>query len=230
MVSKDNKITIDLTPLMQTLGYQFKNIDLLRQALRHRSVGNENNERLEFLGDAVLSYIIANEVYLRQPKATEGKLSRMRSALVNGEVIAEMAKDLTINDYLELGAGELKSGGRERESILADAFEAVIGAMYLDGGVVQVQQCVLQWYGERFSDLSKFKPSKDPKSALQEWLQARKLPLPTYEAKTTGAAHAQTFHVSCIVEGFDLVTKGQSTSRRKAEQIAAAKFMDAIDE
>jgi len=223
-------MTDQLDKLQERLGYQFKDIALLENALTHRSVGGLNNERLEFLGDAVLSHIVAEELYLRHPEAREGELSRMRSSLVKGERIAELAKHLDLSPCLRLGVGEQKSGGHHRQSILADAFEAVIGAVYLDAGIDVSRQCVLQWYGEGIESLSEATPEKDPKSSLQEWLQAHKLPLPIYDATITGEAHAQTFHVTCRVEGLEYTAEGTSTSRRKAEQEAALIFLDLLDE
>ncbi len=223
-------MTSELDKLQKRLGYQFKNISLLENALTHRSVGGPNNERLEFLGDAVLSQIIAEALYRRHPKAREGELSRMRSSLVRGDQIAELAKCLDLSLCIRLGAGEQKSGGQHRHSILADTFEAIIGAIYLDGGVEVCQDCVLQWYGEGIEALSKVTPEKDAKSALQEWLQAHKFPLPVYEATATGEAHAQTFHVTCRVEGLDQTTEGMSTSRRRAEQEAAQRFLELLND
>jgi ribonuclease-3 len=214
--------------LSSRIGYSFKNAELLKRALTHRSIPGKNNERLEFLGDAVLSFIISTELHQRHPRAREGELSRMRSALVNGEILAEFARDLEVGTYLRLGVGELKSGGQNRDSILADALEAIIGAIFLDGGIEICRSSVLNWYDERFEDLSALKPKKDAKSLLQEWLQARKFPLPHYEATTTGAAHAQTFYVTCQIEGLPHQTKGASTSRRKAEQEAAANYLELI--
>lgn len=214
--------------LTQLLGYYFQDDALLRQALTHRSIHNCNNERLEFLGDAVIGFVIASELYQRYPDMREGDLSRIRSSLVNRETLAKMAKELQIGPYLILGSGELKSGGQKRQSILADAVEALIGAIYLDGGFKVCQEVVLQWYDQCFEDLSQLTPQKDAKSQLQEWLQAHKLPLPDYEAKVTGAAHSQTFHVTCRVEGLDHITEGTSTSRRKAEQQAAKRFLEKL--
>ena len=181
-----------LTALAQRLGYSFKNPQLLESALTHRSVGVDNNERLEFLGDAVLGFIIAHELYRRHPHAHEGDLSRLRASLVNGDILAQMAIDLGVSDYLKLGVGERKSGGKKRCSILSDALEAIVGAIYMDSDMTTCRDCVLHWYGETIDDLSQLTPIKDAKSELQEWLQARKLPLPDYQAAITGEPHAQT--------------------------------------
>lgn len=219
----------ELKQLSERIGYKFQNIDLLKKALTHRSIPGNNNERLEFLGDAVLGFIIAAELYQRQPNAREGELSRMRSSLVNGEILAKFAQDLNISTYLRLGVGELKSGGQHRQSILCDALEAIIGAIYLDGGIEECRQCIMRWYGAWFEDLAELEPQKDPKSTLQEWSQARKLPLPEYQVAVTGAPHAQTFQVTCRVTGLPHATQGKSTSRRKAEQIAAQLFLDLLE-
>lgn len=221
---------MNIDKINKNIGYQFKDTDLLIRALTHRSIPGRNNERLEFLGDAVLGFIIADELFQRYPKMREGDLSRIRAALVNRETLAQMAKVLAIGSFLILGGGELKSGGQERQSILADALEAIIGAIYLDGGIDTCRRYVLRWFDQCFEDLSKLTPQKDAKSALQEWLQAHKLPLPTYKATVTGAAHSQTFHVTCRVAGLDYVTYGESGSRRKAEQLAARRFLGLLYE
>ena len=218
-----------LAMLQQRLGYQFKDVSLLKHALTHRSTHKHNNERLEFLGDAILSFIMANELYQRYADLDEGELSRVRSGLVNGEMLAQLARELNLGLHLQLGQGELKSGGRERDSILADAIEAMIGAIYLDGGLDAVKAFILGLFGEDdFDDWKNIKLKKDPKSALQEWLQAQSYPLPTYEAEITGEAHAQTFHVACSVVGLAHRTTGESTNRRKAERMAAAAFLKLI--
>lgn len=221
---------IDLNELMNRLGHRFGNVRLLESALSHRSVGSDNNERLEFLGDSVLGFIIASELYQRHPGAQEGELSRMRASVVNGDVLARLSIDLGINGNLRLGVGERKSGGKSRRSILADALEAVVGAIYIDAGLEICRRCLLNWYGERVDDLSKLTPKKDAKSRLQEWLQARKFPLPVYRTKVTGEAHVQTFTVMCSVEGLSHKTKGVSTTNRRAEQIAAERFLELLNE
>lgn len=223
-------MALDLQDLIKKLGYHFEKASLLEQALSHRSSGAIHNERLEFLGDAILSCIIADELFHRYPDMREGDLSRLRSSLVNGETLANIAKTLGLGPYLQLGAGEIKTGGRDRASILADAFEAIVGAVYLDAGLDAVRKCVLRWYGNTFDGISKLAPQKDPKSCLQEWLQANKYPLPVYDVCTMGKAHAQTFYVTCKVEGLSFVTQGQSNSRRKAEQQAAQRFLDLLNE
>ena len=217
--------------LEKKLDYRFNNAALLNQALTHRScAGQENNERFEFLGDAILSHIIAEELFQRYPTSREGDLSRMRSALVCGEKLAEIAKRLTLGDFIKLGAGEQRSGGQSRRSILANAVEAIIGAIYLDAGFNACRDVVLNIYGNDLTTLPTDSPEKDAKSTLQEWAQARRLPLPSYEATITGEAHAQRFHVTCRVEGLPHETQGVSTNRRQAEQAAAKAYLELLDE
>jgi len=218
----------DLDALQSQLQYQFNDITLLERALSHRSVGAQNNERLEFLGDAVLGLIMADELYHGQSQSREGALSRVRSTLVNGDTLAQMARVLGIRPYIKLGTGERRSGGENRDSILADAMEAIIGAIYIDAGLRVCHRCVLAWYATCLPDVTQLPAEKDAKSTLQEWLQARKLPLPDYEATVTGEAHAQTFFVTVRVSGMSLEAQGQSTSRRKAEQLAAAQFLEKL--
>ena len=214
--------------LCRTLGYEFTDVTLLDQALTHRSASSKHNERLEFLGDSVLSIVISDALYHQFPKAKEGDLSRMRATLVCGKMLAEIALEFKLGDYLKLGPGELKSGGFRRESILADAVEAIIGAVYLDKGIEPCRQLVLTWYQSR---LKTIKPvdQKDPKTLLQEHLQGFKKPLPVYTVvKTVGEAHNQTFTVECIVKGLSEPIVGVASSRRKAEQIAAAQVLELI--
>lgn len=212
--------------LIKCLGHQFNNVELLKIALTHCSSSSNNNERLEFLGDSILGFIITSELYQRRPEAREGDLSRMRASVVNGDVLAQLSIDLGVNKNLQLGISEKKSGGNRRRSILADALEAIVGAIYVDAGLDICRWCVLNWYGERVDDLSKLIPKKDAKSLLQEWLQARKLPLPVYTVKISGEAHAQTFTVSCSIKGLSHKTIGIDTTRRRAEQIAAKRFLN----
>lgn len=214
--------------LQKKLNYHFRDESLLDRALRHRSSGTPNNERLEFLGDSVLGFIIAEELYKRHEDALEGDLSRMRSSLVNGQILASLAKQLNLPPHLNLGVGEEKTGGRERESILADAVEAIIAAIYLDGGMDAARTCVLRWYGDLVADLASLTPQKDAKTQLQEWTQAHKYPLPVYQAHTSGKSHKQEFTVSCLIEGLPHKTLGKSSSRRKAEQIAAEKYLEQL--
>ena len=220
-----------LKHLQDQLNYHFQDEYLLTCALTHRSLaGAENNERLEFLGDAVLSHIVAEALFQRHPSAAEGELSRMRSALVCGDRLAEIAKFLDLGAYLKLGVGEKKSGGRYRCSILADAFEALVGALYLEAGMDVCRKIVIGIYGGDIDVFSQVMSTKDPKSTLQEWAQAHKRPLPVYQVTVSGEAHAQTFHVTCCIEGLAHETRGMSSSRRKAEQAAAKAYLELVDD
>ncbi|QDP03004.1 ribonuclease III [Thalassotalea sp. PS06] len=219
-----------LQRLSNKLGYQFNDKSLLTQALTHRSAKGNNNERLEFLGDSILGYIIANELYQRFPGASEGELTRMRSSLVRGVTLAEIARGFELGDYLLMGPGELKSGGFRRESILEDATEAIIGAVYLDSDLRQCQKLIGQWFAKRLDDIKPGKAQKDPKTRLQEYLQGRKLPLPCYEViDTAGQSHNQEFTVSCQVTGIEQTIISKGTSRRKAEQAAAQQALELLN-
>lgn len=214
--------------LMHKLQYQFNNPHLLQAALTHRSMRGENNERLEFLGDSLLNFIIAEQLYKNFTSAKEGDLSRLRAVLVRGETLAEIAQEFEIGDYLRLGPGELKSGGFTRKSILADAFEAVIGAIYLDANFDVCKERVLNWFESRVKEMH-LSMQKDPKTRLQEYLQAKRLPLPKYEILAIeGEAHAQVFHIECSVVGLSTVTTSIGPSRRKAEQLAAEQFLNLL--
>jgi ribonuclease-3 len=209
--------------LPQPLGHAFRNEALLQQALTHRSAGNRHNERLEFLGDAMLGLVIAEELYARFPEADEGQLTRSRATLVRKETLAELAAAAALGDLLRLGEGELKSGGFRRESILANALEALLGAILLDAGYDECRRRIVELYESRFTRLSPADVSKDAKTALQEWLQARRLPLPVYRlTDTRGEPHEQQFFVECEVTGLDEPVRGDGRSRRIAEQCAAA--------
>lgn len=220
----------DTRKLSQALHHEFATPDFLEVALTHRSVGSVNNERLEFLGDAVLSFVISANLYERFPGADEGRLSRLRASLVKGETLTDIARQLGLGGYLRLGPGEMKSGGHRRASILADALEAIIGAVYLDAGIDAARQLILRLYGDRFEKkLPEAEQLKDPKTRLQEWLQARRENLPQYEViSVSGEAHDQTFVVTCTVNGLPAPTKGEGTSRRKAEQAAAAEALNQL--
>lgn len=213
--------------LASALGYRFSNEDLLAQALTHRSAASRHNERLEYLGDAALGLVVADALYQRLGEAPEGHLSRLRANLVNRPALAAMALALGFSARVRLGSGELRSGGFRRESILADALEAVIGGIYLDGGFEAARAAVLRLYGERLDSLPSAESLKDPKTRLQELLQARGLPLPAYTVELIeGAAHRQTFTVACAVEGELAPTTGSGRSRRAAEQAAAAAMLE----
>jgi ribonuclease III len=218
----------DLKTLEEEITYTFNNKKLLALALTHRSIRGEHNERLEFLGDAIINFLIADTLYQHYPDLREGELSCLRSDLVSGVRMADLARCLKLGDYLHLGAGERNSGGAERTSILADAIEALIGAIYLDSDIKRCSEVVLDWFVTHFQGLSDLKPYKDAKSSLQEWVQARKLPLPIYMATVSGEAHQQVFCVVCKLEGLSYETIGESSSRRKAEQIAAEAYLEIV--
>ena len=211
-----------LAELERRLGHKFANPELARQAVTHRSFGTPHNERLEFLGDSLLNCAVATLLYERFPQLPEGDLSRLRAALVNQSSLSEVATTLGLGERLRLGEGELKSGGFRRPSILADALEALLGAVYLDSGFEAVRKAVEKLMGERLESRDKLPVAKDPKTALQEHVQGRKLQLPRYSVqRTEGEAHEQTFTVECRVDDLGLVATGQGASRRAAEQAAA---------
>lgn len=217
----------------QIFGYQFKDESLLLLALTHRSMGGQNNERLEFLGDSILGMVISSELYSRFPTEKEGVLTRLRSSLVKGETLSEIAAELNLGEYIKLGSGELKSGGFRRASTLADAVEAIIGAIYLDShklsGISVVQEIILKIFDERINNCEPSSILKDPKTRLQEHLQAKGLPLPEYSViSISGKEHQQTFKVSCSIKGFANHVNATGASRRKAEQAAAEKVLKSI--
>ena len=215
--------------LAKSLGYRFEDPGLLDAAVTHRSAGSQNNERLEFLGDAVLGHVIAEWLYNAFPAASEGQLSRLRATLVKRETLAEIARGLELGDFLRLGSGELKSGGFRRDSILADALEAILGGILLDGGYDACRDCIYRLFSARFDRLSPVDELKDPKTRLQEYLQSRKLDLPIYEMKkVSGKAHLQRFVVECRVDALGEVVTGKGGSRRKAEQAAAHNMLEQL--
>jgi ribonuclease-3 len=215
--------------LKQSLAYVFEDEQLLKQALTHRSASGSNNERLEFLGDSVLQLVVSELVFEKTPNASEGQLSRLRSTLVKDTTLAEIAAELGIGEFLILGSGEKKSGGHRRSSILADALEAIFGAVYLDVGLEGARDVVHKAYGERLHDLPEAADLRDPKSRLQEYLQGRKMALPEYEVqKVSGKAHKQSFEISCSIAGLDAVTTGKGLTRRDAEQEAALAMLEKI--
>ena len=219
-----------LADLERRLGHAFADPQLARQALTHRSHGAPHNERLEFLGDSLLNCAVATLLYDRFPNLPEGDLSRLRAGLVNQTSLSEVATTLGLGERLLLGEGELKSGGFRRPSILADSVEALLGAIYLDGGFAAVRSVVEKALAERLQDPAALPLAKDPKTALQEHLQGRKLPLPRYVVlRTEGEAHEQTFVVECRVEGLDGVAAGQGASRRAAEQAAAQGMLQQLE-
>ncbi len=216
--------------LQRHLGYQFDDVNLLTQALTHRSAGSVNNERLEFLGDAILGFEVADFLFHHVGSADEGQLSRMRAHLVKRETLAEVARGLQLGAILRLGQGELRSGGQNRDSILADAVEAIIAAVYLDGGIDPARRLVRGLLGDRLRSPGSALQEKDAKTRLQELLQSRKLPLPEYTVvEVSGDQHRQQFVVGCKVESIDWHAEGRGASRRKAEQQAAAAFLDQLE-
>jgi len=223
-------MSVPLRQLENGVDYQFNDVDMALQALTHRSANRQNNERLEFLGDAILGFLIADELSRRFPAAPEGELSRMRAGLVNQQSLADIATRLGIGEMLILGPGELKSGGRQRASILADAMEAVLGAIYQDGGLDACRCCVVRLFQGQFLTQISTELHKDPKTQLQETLQARGLTLPRYEVVTIeGTDHEQTFIVSCHITPLQQATVGRGSNRRLAEQDAAEQALRALD-
>jgi len=203
--------------------------DLLRQALTHRSKSTSNYERLEFLGDSVLGFIVSSELYNRYPELSEGELTRLRATHVRKESLAEVARSIDLGSFLHLGSGELRSGGFDRDSILADALEALLGAIYIDKGVSAVQDCIHRLFDHRFSILNDEALEKDPKTLLQEYLQKSAIETPVYDVvEVKGAAHDQSFVVSCQVTGIDAPFIGEGRSRKKAEQDAASKALASL--
>ena len=218
--------TTDLEWLASRLGHRCRDAALLATALTHRSAAGSHNERLEFLGDAVLSLLVAEQLYREFPEASEGDLSRYRANLVNGESLADLADGLGFSERLRLGTGELRSGGFRRRSTLADAFEAVLGAIYLDGGLEAARGVLEPLYRPRLAGLKAEPLQKDAKTRLQEFLQDRALPLPHYTVESvTGEPHEQTFAVRCAIDGDARSAEGTGSSRRRAEPLAAAALL-----
>jgi len=213
------------------IDYRFRDPHLLRAALTHRSAGSSNNERLEFLGDSVLNMIIALRLYERHPEAQEGDLSRMRARLVRGATLGEVASSIGLGEDIRLGEGEMKSGGFRRSSILADAFEAALGAIFLDGGYDACRDVVLQLFDPLIAALPAAEDLKDAKTRLQEWLQARGRPLPEYVLqREEGADHAKRFFVACRLADDGMTGEESGRSRRKAEQAAAARVLEMLQD
>ncbi|WP_025738752.1 ribonuclease III [Salinivibrio socompensis] len=208
--------------LQREIGYQFSSTALLELALTHRSANGTHNERLEFLGDSILSFVIAEDLYHRFPNVDEGDMSRMRATLVRGNTLAEIGREFSLGEVMRLGPGELKSGGFRRDSILADGVEALIGAIFLDSDINRVRDIILQWYQQRLETIEPGVSQKDPKTRLQEHLQGKRKPLPSYTVmKVKGEAHNQEFTVECQISGLERSVIGKGSSRRKAEQAAA---------
>ncbi|HSS64534.1 MAG TPA: ribonuclease III [Gammaproteobacteria bacterium] len=213
------------------LGYVFKDGTLLDRALTHRSAGSGHNERLEFLGDSIINFIMAEVLFRAQPDAREGQLTRLRALLVRRDTLAAVARELDLGMALKLGGGELKSGGRDRDSILADALEALVGAVYLDSGIESCRELVQRLFAEKIAQAQQRRAAKDAKTRLQERLQAKGLPLPSYEVvEVKGAPHNQEFQVFCRVASLNSPTCGTGGSRRKAEQAAARLALEQLDD
>ena len=220
-----------LSWLAETLDYQFSDPQLYEQALTHRSSPGASNERLEYLGDAVLDFVISELVYLSLPNADEGDLSRLRASLVKDTSLAELAGELGLGEHLILGSGERKTGGHRRESILADALEALFGAVFLDAGYEASKRVIRNAFGERLLNLPDPRELRDPKTRLQEWLQARQMGLPDYSlVNVSGEAHRQQFEVRCAVDGRKSETTGSGSSRRDAEQQSAERMLGVLVE
>ncbi|MEH6649312.1 MAG: ribonuclease III [Motiliproteus sp.] len=218
-----------IAKLGRRLGYQFIDDKLAELALTHRSCGARNNERLEFLGDSILNFVIADDLFDRFPTAKEGQLSRLRARLVKGVTLAELAEEMALKEFLKLGAGELKSGGFNRQSIQADMVEALIGAIYQDSGFEPCRERILAWYNSRLENLNLDDTQKDPKTRLQEFLQSRKHALPIYHLiRVEGEAHEQTFYIECEVATQEQRCAGQGRSRRIAEQQSASAALVAV--
>ena len=216
MINKDYK------KLLNKLAIKFDDLNLLKTALTHKSANHNHNERLEFLGDSILSFVITSELYEKNKNLREGDLSRLRSSLVRGTTLAEMSTQLGVGDYLILGSGELKSGGFRRLSILEDALEAIIGAYYLDQGFEACKQFILSLFKDKLANPPELNSLKDPKTRLQEYLQSNKMALPLYEIiKKEGKDHTQQFTVRCSVAALSVAKNAKSGSRKKAEQQAA---------
>ena len=218
--------SINRTELEHRLGYTFNDASLFAMALTHRSHGALNNERLEFLGDSILNFVIGDELIKKFPEAREGQLSRLRAQLVKGETLAEIAREFELGECLILGEGESKSGGKFRDSILSDTIEALIGAIYSETNIEFCRQCVLTWYASRLAQFSSDISVKDPKSQLQEYLQAKRKPLPDYQVvESLGESHAQIFTVECKIGLLKQAVRAQASSRREAEKLVAAEIL-----
>ena len=218
-----------VSEFQRKIHYKFRDEGLLETALTHCSVGRANNERLEYLGDAALGFVIAEALFLKFPSLPEGHLTRLRASLVKKETLVQLARDIDLGDFLRLGAGEIKSGGQHRDSTLANALEALIGAVYLDSGHAICRKFIINLYTDLLKDISPDVLSKDPKTELQEWLQAKKLALPTYSIiKEEGAAHRKTFTVACRIVDMGERVVAEGSSKRNAEQGAASIILERL--
>ena len=215
--------------LDEKLGYHFSDDQLLCMALTHRSAPGWNNERLEFLGDAILDVVVSEVIYRLRPEASEGVMSRIRASLVKDSTLARLATSIDLGEHLVLGPGERRTGGHHRRSILADALEAIFGAVYLDSGFERAREVILRTYGDMLETLPESASLRDPKTRLQELLQSRRIGLPAYEVENvTGKAHQQSFEVRCTVAAVDASTVGHGSSRRQAEQEAATRMLELL--
>ncbi|URJ31234.1 ribonuclease III [Blochmannia endosymbiont of Camponotus sp.] len=215
--------------LQKKLGYIFTQNNLLLQALTHRSSSNQHNERLEFLGDAILNYVITNVLYHKFPHISEGDMSRMRANLVRENTLATLAREFNLGEYLQLGQGELKTGGYHRESILANTIEAIIGSIFLDSNIQTIEVLITNWYQVRLDQMNPCDKQKDPKTRLQEYMQHRRLPLPIYWVnQIIGEAHNQIFTINCQINELKQPVIGSGSSRRRAEQDAAGKTLEIL--
>lgn len=215
--------------LTTALGVSFNSRELLEQALTHRSAGQPHNERLEFLGDAILGMIVAERLFTLFPEASEGQLSRLRAQLVKRDTLAKIAREIGLGEYLRMGSGELRAGGQSRDSTLSDALEAFLGAVYLDLGTNAVEEVINSLFSERLQQLDLSRSVKDPKTRLQEYLQSRNLTLPEYRVTaTSGKQHQQRFDVECSLPDLGITARGEGRSRRKAEQDAASEALELI--
>jgi len=222
-------ISIRRQRLVQRLGYKFADESLLELALTHRSCGVKNNERLEFLGDSILNFIMAEALYKKFPEAREGELSRLRAQLVKGDTLAEVAREFELGEQLNLGEGEMKSGGFRRASILADTVEALIGAIYTEAGMAVCQQHLLDWYAGRLKSISLDETQKDSKTLLQEYLQSRRSQVPDYKIiATSGESHEQQFTIECRVKLLAKPTTATASNRKQAEKVAAAEALSLL--
>lgn len=224
-------INSDYSRLQRQLDYQFSDVSHLKLALTHRSYGKSNNERLEFLGDALLNSTISQLLFVQFNHEKEGNLSRLRSQLVKGKTLAQIARDFDLSDYLIMGSGEMKSGGYLRDSVLADSVEAIIAAIYCDGGLNAAETFIKKLYKDRLEHLTITKDLKDPKTRLQELLQAQKKSLPEYAMITVeGQSHDQQFTVACKTQLLKDAPQATASSRRQAEQLAAEKVLKQLEE
>jgi ribonuclease-3 len=216
--------------LEDRLGYRFKDQRQLQLALTHRSHSATNNERLEFLGDSILNFLIGEALFNKFSEAREGQMSRLRSQLVKGDTLAELAREFELGDCLVLGEGEMKSGGHTRDSILADAVEAIIGAIYIEAGLDICRERVVSWYAGRLNELTLDTSAKDPKSRLQEFMQSQHQPLPEYRViEVGGEGHAQVFTIECHVGIAKQPTRAQASNRREAEKQAATAMLEQLN-